>query len=63
VLILTAAAINGFGAAILWVAQGQYISMCANETNKGQFNSIFWAMLMCSGVIGNLMAAFVVANV
>lgn len=34
-LILVAAAINGFGAAILWVAQGQYISMCANEKNKG----------------------------
>ena len=62
-LILVAAAINGFGAAILWVAQGQYISMCANEKNKGQYNSIFWALLMSSGVIGNLMAAFVVSNV
>ena len=62
-LILVAAAINGFGAAILWVAQGQYISMCANEKNKGEYNSIFWALFMCSAVIGNLMGAFVVANV
>ena len=31
VIILIAAAINGFGAAILWVGQGRYISLCANE--------------------------------
>ncbi len=62
-LILVAASINGFGASILWVAQGQYISMCANEKNKGQYNSIFWALLMSSGIVGNLMAAFVIASV
>lgn len=62
-LILVAAVINGFGAAILWVAQGQYISRCANDKNKGEYNSIFWALFMCSGVVGNLMGAFVVANV
>ena len=31
VVIIIAAAINGFGAAILWVGQGRYISLCANE--------------------------------
>ena len=30
-LIMIGAAINGFGAAILWVAQGKYISRCAND--------------------------------
>ena len=34
-VILIAAAINGFGASILWVAQGKYISMCASNENKG----------------------------
>jgi len=37
--------------------------MCANEENKGEYNSIFWALFMISAVIGNLMGAFVVANV
>ncbi len=31
--ILFSASINGFGAAILWVAQGQFISLCASEKN------------------------------
>lgn len=62
VVILIAAAINGFGASILWVAQGKYISICANEENKGVFNGIFWAFFMSSQVFGNLMGAFVLAN-
>jgi len=47
-VILVAAAINGFGASILWVAQGKYISECADEKNKGLFNSVFWAFFMTS---------------
>jgi len=42
------AAINGFGAGILWVAQGKYISQCASDLNKGLFNSYFWAFFMSS---------------
>ncbi len=30
-IVYLAAAVNGFGASILWVAEGQYVSMCANE--------------------------------
>ena len=35
----------GFGAAILWVAEGHYASICASDTNKGLFNSTFWAFM------------------
>ncbi len=62
-VILIAAAINGFGASILWVAEGHYLSNCANDNNKGQFNSIFWSFLTTSAIIGNLMAAFVISSV
>ena len=62
VTIIIAAAINGFGASILWVAQGKYISICANDQNKGVFNGIFWAFFMSSQVFGNLMGAFVLGN-
>ena len=58
VIILTAM-ICGFGASILWVAQGRYISRIANESNKGTFNSIFWAFFMSSQLIGALFAAIV----
>lgn len=60
---LVAATLNGFGSAIMWVGQGQFVSMCANESNKGQYNSIFWAILKMSSIIGNLMSAFVIASV
>ena len=58
-VILIAAAINGFGASILWVAQGKYLARIANDANKGLFNSIFWAFFMSSQIIGALFAAVV----
>ena len=54
---------NGFGAGILWVSQGQYISMCANDTNKGSYNSIFWAIFQSSSLIGGLLSSFVIVKV
>ena len=54
--------ICGFGSAITWVAQGRYISRIANESNKGTFNSIFWAFFMSSQLIGSLFAAVVLQN-
>jgi hypothetical protein len=62
-LILISAALNGFGASILWVAQGNYISDCATDINMGKFNAIFWAIYMGSSLVGNLFAAFVIVNV
>ncbi len=61
-VLLFTAAINGFGASILWVAQGRYISRIANDENKGMFNSIFWAFFMSTQVIGALFAAIVLQN-
>ena len=47
-MIYITAALNGFGAAILWVAQGRYISQIANDGNKGKYNSVFNAFFMAS---------------
>ena len=58
-VILITAAINGFGASILWVAQGRYISRIASDENKGTFNSVFWAFFMSSQIVGSLFAAVV----
>jgi MFS family permease len=59
--ILTTAILCGFGGSILWVAQGNYLSICATDQNKGLFSAIFWAVYMGSGLIGDLFAAYVVA--
>lgn len=40
--------ISGFGQAIIWVAQGEYVSLCANEYTKGFFFALFWAFYMGS---------------
>jgi hypothetical protein len=61
-IILTASAINGFGAGILWVSEGQYVSECASDDNKGFFNSLFWAIFMCSQIIGNLVGGLVLGK-
>ena len=31
---------------------------CANDKNKGFYNSIFWTFAFSSNVVGNLLAAF-----
>lgn len=62
VIVILSAAVNGFGAGILWVAQGKYMSDCCNQTNKGFFMSYFWAWFMMSQVFGNLIAALVLGN-
>ena len=61
-MLLSTAAINGFGAAILWVAQGRYISRIATDENKGTFNGIFWVFYMSTQLIGALFAAIVLQN-
>jgi len=61
-VILTTAAFNGFGAALLWVAKGRYLSRIANDENKGTFNSIFWAVFTMSMIVGALFGAIVLEN-
>jgi len=47
-LLLFSAMVNGFGASILWVAQGKYISNCATDETKAFFFSYFWGWFMMS---------------
>jgi len=61
--ILIAAAANGFGAAILWTAQGRYVSRIASESNKGTFFGVFWVFLMLNFIVGVLGGAFALKNV
>ena len=57
-----ASVLNGFGASILWVGHGRYISSIANDSNKGLFNSVFWAVMMASLIVGALFGAIVLQN-
>ena len=61
-LSLFSAAVNGFGAGVLWVAQGKYVAECATDANKGFFFGYFWAFFMASQVLGNLIAALILGR-
>ena len=61
-IILITAAFNGFGASILWVAQGSYLSKIATDANKGTYNSIFFAFFMACLIVGVLFGAIVLDN-
>ncbi len=52
--------LNGFGAALVWVSQGSYLTDCSNIHNRGFYNGLFWLIYQCSQIIGNIIAAFVV---
>lgn len=49
----------GFGAAILWVAVGSYITKSSLASDYGRNNGIFWGIFQLSNVLGNLGAYFV----
>ena len=52
----------GFGQAIIWVAQGEYMSNCATETTKGFYFGYFWAWYMSSQIFGNLIGAYIIED-
>lgn len=62
----------GFGAALLWTAQGVYITRCAEfheavrglpaGSTMGRFNGIFWSIFQVSQFAGNLLVAVLFAE-
>jgi len=48
--------ITGIGAAVIWVGQGEFVSECACDSNKGFYNSYFWIFFMSASISGNLIA-------
>lgn len=61
-LILFTSLLNGLGQGVEQPSSGTYISDCATENNKGFFFAMFWAFYMGSQVVGNVIAAFVIAK-
>eukprot|EP00347_Sterkiella_histriomuscorum_P000222 403376714 len=55
--------VNGIGEALMWVAQGKYISECATVNNKGFFFGYFWAYYMATQIVGNYVAGLILGKV
>ncbi|XP_041473415.1 UNC93-like protein MFSD11 [Lytechinus variegatus] len=47
-------ALLGLAAAVIWTAQGNYLTENSNEQTMGRNSGLFWAMLQCSLLFGNL---------
>ena len=66
-LLFASAAVMGFGAALLWVAQGSFINQCSHEyeakyalpkdSQLGYYMGFFWAWMTLNQLVGNSIAA------
>jgi hypothetical protein len=54
------AMVCGWGNALLFVCSSKYVNECANEGNKGLYNSLLWTGNVGAQISGNLIAAFVI---
>jgi len=61
-IIIICAFIAGIGTSLLWVAHGRYVTLCADESNKGFFNSVFWVFMMACQVIGNILGGTIITK-
>ncbi|XP_064600722.1 UNC93-like protein MFSD11 [Liolophura sinensis] len=50
----TGSVLVGFGAAILWTGQGNFLTINSDTETVGRNSGIFWALLQCSLLFGNL---------
>lgn len=61
-MLIVCATINGFGASLIWVSNGSYISACATPKTKGFFYGFFWIVYMSSQVVGSLIGAAILKS-
>lgn len=54
--VILSSALLGFGAAVLWTAQGVFLSSNSDESHRGRDSGIFWAFLQFRLVVGNIIA-------
>lgn len=59
ILVLLSSAFCGFGASLVWVAQGAFLTKCSPPNKRGLFAGVFWGIYYLADIIGNL-AAYVV---
>jgi len=55
--LIPTAALLGFGAAILWTAQGSYLAKNSDDATLGFHSGVFFGLFFVNAIVGNLMAA------
>lgn len=59
IVMMSSGVVIGFGASMIWVGQGKYVTECTVPENKGLYFGLFWCIFMSSQVLGNLISAFI----
>ena len=59
-ILVLGSVLAGFGQAIIWVAQGEYMTYCATPNTKGFYFGYFWAIYMSSQVVGNWIGSILI---
>lgn len=64
VIVLTISFVSGAGCSLLWIAQGKYLSDCAEAkpAKKGFYNSLFWFTMFLAQVSSSLLNAYVLGS-
>jgi MFS family permease len=60
--VLVASVVIGFGATVLWVAMGTFLTKCSAPHHVGRNTGIFWGIFQLSNVLGNLLVYFLYAH-
>jgi len=60
VILFVSNALAGIGVAMIWIPQGEYMSLCATEDTKGFYFGYFWVWYMSAQIIGNLAGAIMI---
>ena len=58
VTLYAASVVVGIGAALIWTAQGNFLTINSNEETIGRNSGIFWGILQCSLLFGNMFVYF-----
>ena len=49
---------NGIGASLIWIAEGDYIKQCSTEENIASNQGLFYSINLFNMILGNLLGIF-----
>lgn len=55
-------ALLGMSGAVLWVAQGSFLTLNSTDETRGKIAGLFWGLFQVSAIVGNIGAYFVLSN-
>jgi len=57
-LLYVVSVVIGLGASIIWTGQGNYLTLNSDDSTISRNSGVFWALLQCSMLFGNLFVFF-----